>query len=449
MEWRCLDTTHLKSCTACTAPPSFEDESGIQFKLAAQHGASATNGEKLMRSLLSSTPEWRCKETRAALADTLNAPADAELAQLLRARNLSKLRKPFALQLCRLWRYRSDIWQPRTAPGERRQRSGARPARAASTALAAPRRRTDMQLLPPLLLSVSLDGLRHLVDTCLRPTTLRSASMMRGDLAEAAGRRGELSLDGADVHKRLADSQLIDPVAGVLRAGLQDSLAAATAQLAAERAREATHGPEPHAVREHFLNGPCEPTIRTLHAAFSAVVVDMRAQAHTIWPVWRRETWGSMDTMFGLLASSHAAQAPFCTTTHGDYLEASVLTLAALDFMLAQISESFFYRAGWVRELLLPQETAEDCALMVLPTLGTVMEAMVEPLRAAPAAPGGPGGAWGLADISAGAIARAAATLPNLPDHLFPELEAGGMPSDWVPDESFATLLEAADSAGQ
>ena len=55
------------------------------------------------------------------------------------------------------------------------------------------RRRSTSRLDPPPM-SVSLHTLRHLMNTCLRPSAVRATSHFRGPNSEAASRGGQFAL---------------------------------------------------------------------------------------------------------------------------------------------------------------------------------------------------------------------------------------------------------------
>ena len=97
--------------------------------------AALTGQGRRLRSQLSRTPEWRSLDERERLARTCFAavPARASLANALRLRHCTMLRKGDLLYLARAWGYKSDIW------GHRKDRRGGRgpPVDATSTAVVA------------------------------------------------------------------------------------------------------------------------------------------------------------------------------------------------------------------------------------------------------------------------------------------------------------------------
>jgi hypothetical protein len=154
---RCLDERHggrsAGSC-ACTAPPLEAEEALYELvgdtgkkngekrcesaQLAqAPHCFAALTGSgpsfRRLRSQISRTPEWRSLAERERLARMCDAavPARASLANALRLRHCTLLRKGDLLFLARAWGYQSDIW------GHRKDRRGGRgpPLDAASTAV--------------------------------------------------------------------------------------------------------------------------------------------------------------------------------------------------------------------------------------------------------------------------------------------------------------------------
>ena len=87
-----------------------------------------TGGEKRLRSLITSTPEWRSEEARAAAVEEARAEfgeyAPETLVTALATKHGAHLRKGSMLFLCRLWGYRSNLWQPLTPGRARRGRAG-------------------------------------------------------------------------------------------------------------------------------------------------------------------------------------------------------------------------------------------------------------------------------------------------------------------------------------
>ena len=98
-----------------------------------------------LRTLIAAQPQWKSAEQRDALAARAEASGEGELAQALRKRDTSLLRKRHLLFLSHAWGVRSDVWR-------RKQRAGAAPQQAvsggggAASAFAAPQ---PLLLLPP------------------------------------------------------------------------------------------------------------------------------------------------------------------------------------------------------------------------------------------------------------------------------------------------------------
>jgi len=85
-------------------------------------------GEKLLKSLLSRTPEWRDREARLAAACACESQGYSSLGRVLRGLDTSAaLRKKDMLFVARFWHYRSLLW--RTRAPRRRVEAGARAAR--------------------------------------------------------------------------------------------------------------------------------------------------------------------------------------------------------------------------------------------------------------------------------------------------------------------------------
>ena len=71
-------------------------------------------GEKLLKSLLSRTPEWRSREARARAAVACDAEGHEALGRVMRGHDTSAaLRKRDMLFLARLWGYKSTLWRVR------------------------------------------------------------------------------------------------------------------------------------------------------------------------------------------------------------------------------------------------------------------------------------------------------------------------------------------------
>ena len=107
---RCLDQRHGAACALCRRVPAVGEE--LDFELVGEVGKK--NGEKLLRALITATPEWRSAQARhdaAAYFDT--QPDEQRVAAALRSKTSAALRKVNLLALARLWNYRSDLWKPR------------------------------------------------------------------------------------------------------------------------------------------------------------------------------------------------------------------------------------------------------------------------------------------------------------------------------------------------
>ena len=120
-QWRCLDSAHAAGCQRCTPPPPVAE--AARYELVGDPGKR--NGEKKLRSLLTSTPEWTSSDARGAAALQLQGQYP-RLAASLRSRTSSSLSKELMLALLSLWTYKSNLWV----------RRGNRPKRAATAASA-------------------------------------------------------------------------------------------------------------------------------------------------------------------------------------------------------------------------------------------------------------------------------------------------------------------------
>jgi len=80
------------------------------YKLVDESGQSS---EKTLRTLLAFCPEWASEQCRKQLADAITAgttPGSPSLAQLLRVKDCSAVRKDHMLYMCLAWRYKSGLW---------------------------------------------------------------------------------------------------------------------------------------------------------------------------------------------------------------------------------------------------------------------------------------------------------------------------------------------------
>ena len=104
-------------------------------------------GEKLLKSLISRTPEWRDREARLAAACACESQGYSSLGRVLRGFDTSAaLRKKDMLFVARFWHYRSLLW--RTRAPRRRGETGAHSARTDSPPEPAPKPAPAPPLLP-------------------------------------------------------------------------------------------------------------------------------------------------------------------------------------------------------------------------------------------------------------------------------------------------------------
>lgn len=123
-EWRCLNTAHAQPCPSCAAPPCEDDEDAYEFV----GDVGKKNGEKLLRSGISRTPEWADADECGRLASAAEARGTSgglRLAVAIRSRRVAELRKSHILFLCRTWGYKSDLWRRRDARKDYRHTSAA------------------------------------------------------------------------------------------------------------------------------------------------------------------------------------------------------------------------------------------------------------------------------------------------------------------------------------
>ena len=72
-------------------------------------------GEKILRSLLRITPEWSNSESRQFAADVAEENGNTEIARTIQNHDIAGLRKRHLLFLCRVWKYKSNLWKPKEA----------------------------------------------------------------------------------------------------------------------------------------------------------------------------------------------------------------------------------------------------------------------------------------------------------------------------------------------
>lgn len=109
---RCLDGSHGAGCTRCAAAPAV----GCERAAALVGAAGRKDGAEALRAALTRTPEWRSDACRAEAAVALEADArTAHLADAVRRKLPSGLRKAHLAALCRAWGYRSDRWAVKAA----------------------------------------------------------------------------------------------------------------------------------------------------------------------------------------------------------------------------------------------------------------------------------------------------------------------------------------------
>ena len=224
---------------------------------------------------------------------------------------------------------------------------------------------TLLPQFPPQFMTV--DSLRHLVSTCLRPTARRAAAHFCGPIAEAASRGGQAAhvAEMYNMDNRYLDTLKILSILDVLCAGASAQLARVQSQLA--EARFFGDDDTQQQRREHFFDGPSENSIRSLHTVFSAGHADMIRQTAEVWPVWRRDMATAVGESFALFAHAHAASAPFCVARQEEYLESAVLTLTVIVEYLHLCSDAFAHRRDWVVELFHPSACAKPPAPDALP----------------------------------------------------------------------------------
>ena len=303
--------------------------------------------------LITQSAEWRSNDARLALAASCD---DAGMADLLRNRNLAKMRKPYALQICRSWGYKCDVWVLRNGA-----RKSERPASAEDAAAAAdskrPRHlplatRSQIRAQPPPL--PSLESLQYLLSTCLRPAALRAARNMSGLGLEAACRKVNSPMARAghqykienrrrDIQEVLHVMKALTANAGVQRLQARELLAEAAV---------GTGEDEPAYRRMQLFEGPTRLALQSLHRVVSAAEADMRLKAKDeVWPEWRAEFEAALVDCYAFIAHAHAAVAPFWVAGSRTYLQASNLIMELVEAFFQECVHAYAHRIHWMGEV--------------------------------------------------------------------------------------------------
>ena len=171
---RCLDTNHPADCTKCRPPPAGDDG----YALVADEAGS---GNKRLRTLLLLTPEWADDDARLAAAQAAHAASLPALSEVLRQRAGRRLNKSWCLFLCRLWRFRSNLW---VTTDEHRQRKRQRMGAERDTAVL-----TTVGVALPVARAPSLSASMHLLQ-------LETKAQCAAFLLSAPGYRAASALTG-------------------------------------------------------------------------------------------------------------------------------------------------------------------------------------------------------------------------------------------------------------
>ena len=104
---RCINPRHSQPCWVCKLPPSKDKEGRYALT-----GMLDVTGVDRLRKHVEQSPEWASQSARMQLAaNHADKPELARLCESLISGNASALTKEDLLQVCRDWKFRSDIWQ--------------------------------------------------------------------------------------------------------------------------------------------------------------------------------------------------------------------------------------------------------------------------------------------------------------------------------------------------
>ena len=96
----------LEKYYRCGTPPPDGSDNLVEFKL----DEYRRSDEKKLRSQLSKTLEWNDDAIRKQTADSLEIIGKERIAHAIRSKRGHLMRKGHLLCLCRVWKYKSNLW---------------------------------------------------------------------------------------------------------------------------------------------------------------------------------------------------------------------------------------------------------------------------------------------------------------------------------------------------
>ena len=210
--FRCLDASHGVVCCACSPAPSAEAMGSYELR----GDAGRRNGEKRVKAALLRTREWHAAPAREAAAAAAAAAGLPRLAEALRAKRSTGLRKAELFFLLHHWRYASDLWADRVAAPPR-------------CAAATPPPALPADAPPPAAADVA-----RLLDGALRPALAALRTALGGEGARCAA--AEAAAAGCAAETRAAARAALAALR--TKASFVSDAWAAAAAAAAATARE-------------------------------------------------------------------------------------------------------------------------------------------------------------------------------------------------------------------
>ena len=370
----------------------------------------------------------------AAAAEGAAAAADARtaLAQLLRNKDCSGLRKASLLALARHWGYRCDIWQKRpeglpSPPAEGSKRRRLLVAQQPAPSLhAVPRLIADPAMLALRPEAVAAEpraavvALRGLLQQVLAPLSADAAATYAGERTLAVARATPHGLRNQALPDRLVENARLLQVMTWLSAHI-------TAQrhlIAGWRAQLAAGAPDGSSTAAwaalRGCEGPTAAMLRMLTETVSSGEADsarIRAKVAASMPPGAALTpaqlswWAELDegatSVLRMLAHADAASAPLRCAPFAAYLDAADAVAAFASRFIADVDAAFRRRRDWMQALHDADVAADAGAApptdamrswadakgeaLPVPTLTLLMSSNADPARAvlASATPGG------------------------------------------------------------
>ena len=349
------------------------------------------------------TAEWNNERARCETAAEAEAAGDGTLANLLRRRDSSQLRKAQILHLCHLWRYTSNVWRLRKGAtnvasprggAEGRQGAGTPAAvQSASTraALPGPSRPPSPQ---PLLGVAVAPSLQQALQAAVVPHCQQAAYWLEGPQMRACV--ASVNQEVFDLQRRLVDVQHGAVMLKRLQGAFQAKRLALRGWVTTVRAEQRRHpgqlydGMTPaQYVRDEKQawmaldgdEGVAEQLMRLLAAAWGGAgkdsrrneaVIMARAQAAGVEgeqaphvKLWFDEMRNGFEQNLQMLSVAMALLAPFKCGELGGYILASDAVMEVMENSCRLSEAALTKRAEWIpaQETSTTTEAAPDAPL--------------------------------------------------------------------------------------